>query len=61
MNRSSLNDFSGLRGKACHRPRHLAFEPLEERRLLTANDLLVGVFRPWTGRQSSAQAQPPEA
>jgi autotransporter-associated beta strand protein len=43
MNRSSLNDFFSLRRKTRQRPRALAFEPLEERRLLTA-DLIASTF-----------------
>jgi autotransporter-associated beta strand protein len=43
MNRFALNDFIGLRGKSQHRPRTLAFESLEERRVLTAN-LVASTF-----------------
>jgi autotransporter-associated beta strand protein len=44
MNRSSLNELFGLRRSTRQRPRQLAFEPLEERRLLTAYNLLVSTF-----------------
>jgi autotransporter-associated beta strand protein len=48
MNRSSLLDRFGLRGKATRRQRdrqvRLALEPLEERRLLTAYDLLASTY-----------------
>lgn len=57
MNRTSLNDFIGLRGTARQRPRQLAFEPLEERRLLSANDLLVGVFSSVDGQAVERYSQ----
>ena len=50
MNRSSLHDFAGLRGKSRHRPRMLAFEPLEERRLLTADNLLIATYDDSAGK-----------
>ncbi|MGO9112756.1 MAG: hypothetical protein ACLP9L_26275 [Thermoguttaceae bacterium] len=54
MNRSPLIDRFGLRSKASNKQRdlctHLGIEPLEERRLLSVDNLLVGTFDDTSGR-----------